>query len=504
MLILMLGGCANLSFASIYSWVDENGKVHYTDQKHKVEANNTEVEVVKVRDKYNVPQVDALEPIGYSGVEPNRTVALSSMILGLDGSDSREVLIGRVTCGKAIDLYWQEGQVDLASPATAQPVVEVFRKNGYAAENTIGGSVNPVQLALTAEITALKINSCPVRFNSSISQVASYVRINWKVSDPLSGKVVYQGETKGGHNGSRKPAIRDGISLSIQESFRSAARNLLADEVFVASLKPLAENQIKPAYEDEYTIALNYGLGRSSFRVRADSLKKNSVVIKTEAGHGSGVVVNGEGFVLTNAHVVGDAANVDVLVGSNTFHGVVIRRDEVRDVALIRAEKIRHLLKGVHLAAEMPVIGDEIFVIGTPLSMQNSQTITKGVVSAFREIDRVSFIQTDAAINLGNSGGPVFNEQGELIALTVAGMFTREGANLSINYLIPIEDALKRLSITNVTYKNSIVEAISRKAGVDVSDPAGKKTGESIDNTDSNKSEHWYLAVYNWLNAPIF
>jgi serine protease Do len=98
-------------------------------------------------------------------------------------------------------------------------------------------------------------------------------------------------------------------------------------------------------------------------------------------------------------------------------------------------------------AKQGPVPGDEIYVIGTPLDLSLSETITKGIVSAERIIDGQPYLQTDAAINPGNSRGPAFDANGELVAIAVAGIFTSSGASVNINYLIPIDEAMKSLNI---------------------------------------------------------
>jgi S1-C subfamily serine protease len=92
------------------------------------------------------------------------------------------------------------------------------------------------------------------------------------------------------------------------------------------------------------------------------------------------------------------------------------------------------------------------------MSLNNS--ITKGILSARRTINGLVYYQTDASINHGNSGGPVFDASGELVALTVAGVFTQGGASLNVNYLIPIEDALTKLNIESAEI-NIFNEAVS-------------------------------------------
>ena len=104
-------------------------------------------------------------------------------------------------------------------------------------------------------------------------------------------------------------------------------------------------------------------------------------------------------------------------------------------------------MRGVTISKNKMTEGDTVYVIGTPLDVSLSNTVTKGVYSAHRRLNGLPFYQTDAAINAGNSGGPAFNEQGELVGISVAGLFTREGASLNVNYLIPIDNAVTILNI---------------------------------------------------------
>ena len=80
--------------------------------------------------------------------------------------------------------------------------------------------------------------------------------------------------------------------------------------------------------------------------------------------------------------------------------------------------------------------------------MKLSHTVTQGILSAVRQESGRRLFQTDASINPGNSGGPVFDSAGELVALSVAGLFTRQGASLNVNYLIPIGEELQALKVT--------------------------------------------------------
>ena len=87
-------------------------------------------------------------------------------------------------------------------------------------------------------------------------------------------------------------------------------------------------------------------------------------------------------------------------------------------------------------------------MIGTPLSLELSHSVTEGVLSAVRQVDGGRLYQTDAAVNPGNSGGPVFDETGELVAISVSGLVGAQGNSLNVNYLIPIDRALEAVGVS--------------------------------------------------------
>jgi serine protease Do len=159
-------------------------------------------------------------------------------------------------------------------------------------------------------------------------------------------------------------------------------------------------------------------------------------------GIGSGFIVSSDGYVLTNAHVVADASEVTVkLTDRREFVAKVIGVDKRSDVALIKIA-----------ATGLPTVrfgdssrlrpGQWVVAIGSPFGFANS--VTAGVVSATaRPLDQnaVPFIQTDAAVNPGNSGGPLFNVNGEVIGIN-SQIFSRTGGYMGMSFAIPIDLAL--------------------------------------------------------------
>jgi putative serine protease PepD len=159
-----------------------------------------------------------------------------------------------------------------------------------------------------------------------------------------------------------------------------------------------------------------------------DSKGVVSIKVVTAEGEdeGTGIVLNEKGLILTNDHVVKGATSItiDASGSSNTTRGATLVGEEAnKDLALIRVNPAGLGLKPLTLASSSSVrVGDTVYAIGTPYGLE--ETFTKGIVSALnREISApdgakiTGAIQTDAALNPGNSGGPLLNEEGEVIGV---------------------------------------------------------------------------------------
>jgi len=163
---------------------------------------------------------------------------------------------------------------------------------------------------------------------------------------------------------------------------------------------------------------------------------------REERGTGSGFIINKQGDIITNAHVVEGAQNVTVILkDGRKLEGKVLGRDPLTDIAVVKVSATN--LPTVTLGtSENLQPGEWAIAIGNPLGLDN--TVTAGIISALgrnsNEIGvdkRVKFIQTDAAINPGNSGGPLLNQQGEVIGVNTAIIQGAQGLGFSI----PIETA---------------------------------------------------------------
>jgi serine protease Do len=160
-------------------------------------------------------------------------------------------------------------------------------------------------------------------------------------------------------------------------------------------------------------------------------------------GIGSGFIVSSDGYILTNAHVVADAATVTVkLTDRREFTAKVIGVDRPSDVALIKIDATGlPAVRFGDLSRIRP--GQWVIAIGSPFGYENSVTagVISGTARTLPDENYVPFIQTDAAVNPGNSGGPLFNLDGEVIGIN-AQIFSRTGGYMGMSFAIPIDLAL--------------------------------------------------------------
>ncbi|MBK8576707.1 MAG: trypsin-like peptidase domain-containing protein [Elusimicrobia bacterium] len=175
---------------------------------------------------------------------------------------------------------------------------------------------------------------------------------------------------------------------------------------------------------------------------------------RRQQGMGSGVVVDPRGYILTNEHVVRGADELTVTFQSpeeKKFTGKVVGSDPRSDLAVIQIKPTSPLAYGVLGDSEKVRVGDWAIAVGSPFGLE--QTVTVGVISAMRQslnIEGMSYsglLQTDAAINRGNSGGPLVNIHGEIVGINTA-IYAPTGVFAGIGFAIPanrIKDIMEQL-----------------------------------------------------------
>ena len=238
---------------------------------------------------------------------------------------------------------------------------------------------------------------------------------------------------------------------------------------------------------------------------------------REQQGSGSGVIIRPDGYIVTNNHVVANASKVEVTLNNNrTFEATVVGTDPATDVALIKidAEGLPTVEFGDSDALRL---GEWVLAIGSPMGEQLRGTITAGIVSAKGrsmptegEFKIESFIQTDAAVNPGNSGGALVNKKGELVGINTA-IMSQNGSYVGYSFAVPVNivkkivgdiidfGSVKRaklgVSMSNVTDEIAKELKLSSTKGVYIhetlkgsaAEKAGIKKGDIITNIDGTE-----------------
>ncbi len=170
-------------------------------------------------------------------------------------------------------------------------------------------------------------------------------------------------------------------------------------------------------------------------------------------GAGSGLVISTDGLVLTNDHVVSGASNIKVtLSDGTTLDASVLGSDSAHDIALLQLEGGTGLTAATLGSSDALRVGDDVVAIGNALDLEGTPTVTKGIVSAkdrsLSSTDGTTLdhlIQTDAAINSGNSGGPLLDMTGAVVGINTAIIQDSEnlGFSISIDSIKPLIDGLR-------------------------------------------------------------
>ncbi len=198
-----------------------------------------------------------------------------------------------------------------------------------------------------------------------------------------------------------------------------------------ADVKAMAHPPMPPGFDEDNPLSRFFGM---------PMIPDDAVPMR---GEGSGFIVSPDGVILTNAHVVDDAAKVTVkLTDHREFGAKVLGSDAKSDVAVLKidASNLPVVRLGDPAALE---VGEWVVAIGSPFGFENS--VTAGIVSGkgrnLPDDTYVPFIQTDVAVNPGNSGGPLFNLRGEVVGIN-SQIYSRSGGYQGVSFAIPIDVAM--------------------------------------------------------------
>jgi S1-C subfamily serine protease len=300
----------------------------------------------------------------------------------------------------------QSDSIGLGRDTHLPLLTEQLKKDGYAAFDESASTGGDAHFALGGAVTQV---SCRAESNLTCT-----VAVRWELSDRRSDKVVYRVVTRARGVGSDGNALADQL-------LTDAIRSLTHRAKFARALVKGAQSTPPTARASEAARFRECARAPVAMPKAAQAILSATVLIESGDYLGSGTVISPDGYILTAAHVINPAAPLRVQLSSGqTFDAKVIRLSKHDDVALLLAVPTSgnpFTTVCLPLRADAVEVGEDVFAIGSPLGKKLSFSLTRGIVSGFRTIDDVPLIQTDASVNPGNSGGPLVDHEGRLIAV---------------------------------------------------------------------------------------
>jgi S1-C subfamily serine protease len=268
--------------------------------------------------------------------------------------------------------------------------------------------------------------------------------LEWQVLDRVSRKVVLSVRTEGVARYRQRSGAGKSENL---RAFEDALLKFLAEGRFVELLQGTSTAPVPPVAEGEATRYPIKAVVNPAFKSMSEMIRhadRSCVTVITDGGHGSGVIINAEGYVLSAQHVVAGANGIEVMFSDGLRQqATVLASDAVNDLVLLDIAGSGY--KPLPLAVEQPNMGDEVVTIGTPADLALGQSVSKGILSGKRMLEEREYLQTDVAVSPGNSGGPLLNERGEVIGIIQSKMMGKgiEG----VGFAIPIQRVRELLRI---------------------------------------------------------
>jgi len=252
------------------------------------------------------------------------------------------------------------------------------------------------------------------------------------------------------------------INLLRSANYRKAKPSFkLVTALFITTVGILAFSGIQPlaVYKDTTVEYLRVQTNRINEFVKAESSQREIteivekvrpaiVRLETHDYVGTGMIVGRTGYTLTCNHIIKDVQSVTVtLYDGREYNATVVSRDERRDLGIVKISATGVDFSCVSLGnSEQLKKGEEILVIGYSLGLEGETTVSKGIISAFRSVEGVDLIQTDAAVNIGCSGGPLLNLRGDVVGVVTFKLYGE--AVEAMGFAITINSAKEFISST--------------------------------------------------------
>ena len=361
----------------------------------------------------------------------------------------RGTVIGKLgvgwLCVGNTEIKWRSGNtVSLSN----EDFIDIFREelevNGWpvvgSTEDLFSGyDISGAEVLVAAKVTNMECNLCAPNsgFGDWRTNGSMNMSVEWQVYSPARKTLIGTIQTQGSMTIKENS---DDTAYELQSgSFSIAANNLIANQEFLDMVEKSSGLMQAPDLHDNLIID-NKQKNYQTMQEAIVAAKKSTVTVRTANGHGSGFAIGDGSLIFTNSHVVGEAKNVTIITnGGISINGIVTNVSKERDVALIKIEGLR--LQPLYVDIRIPESATKVFAIGSPLSEELSGSVTSGIVSGTRIMDGYKWIQCDAAISPGNSGGPLLDDNGSVIGISTAG-FQAQGSQVGLNLFIPIGEAL--------------------------------------------------------------
>ncbi len=427
--------------------VSSNGYKTWSDTLRKKPMSFDEWEYIDLDEEYELLEFDSLSPL----------IGFDKLMIHLKNGE---------TIGKKIDLKnnvelikWK-GSVKIGDEVFEEKFYEIATNMGFnsivskSAELFSDDHRRNNQLPryiVGVEIKKYNLSYIQVKdkdYNSGDVKAENKIDFEWKVLDKKSGKVVYT------YNNSGQVKFRQQYYQRVENNrdvYELALIDFLGNKGFVDLIK-----------NNETTIFEDYTLNNrsESIYVSPDELpsfskftemiqyaNKSCVTIITDGGHGSGVVIDKNGLLLSAYHVVEGVNQIDVKFSNGlTLSAEIVKYDKANDIVLLDITGDGFQALPLYMDDEELPIGIEVVTIGTPAELELGQSISKGILSGKRKRDGNVYLQADIAVSPGNSGGPLLNSKGEVIGIIQRKIISTgvEG----IGFAVPIERVIERFNIS--------------------------------------------------------
>lgn len=393
--------------------------------------------------KRPVPSVPQKTPISFSGEKVPQLVEFTTWKSTVPVGDVIGSVEGGMFCSGAKPLKYHKKLDDwIMAGLSRQFRDEAVRLGLGAAEESKSVFADKADkgagFQLGATLLAFDYRICA---DEEEVKGAAYMKIKWELYSGRRQKVVYTAVTEASHVADRRVLDKkfDG------DLYLAAVHNLFADRQLAEVIKSGGMVDQQPAeamapIKVEVGPTVAGGVGKSIAK-----LQGAVVTVESGASSGSGFYISQEGYVLTNEHVVSGSTFVRVrLLDGRNLVGEVVRVNKQQDTALLRTDPVS--MEVLSLREGEPRVGEEAYALGSPAGRGLSGTVTRGIISARRVVEGVPYLQSDVAVNPGNSGGPLIDSDGRVLG--VAKFFiSADGGSNGLSFFIPIDEAIEKLAL---------------------------------------------------------